>query len=98
MYICKDCGKTFEVPAVFREYHGLDYGYEELSECPYCKSGNYVEAKSCHACGEPIAEGKLCPECLEDLRTAFDGFLGIYATALDMSRNEVADLIMDFVG
>lgn len=98
MYICKDCGITFEEPVVFRENHGLEYGYEEMTECPHCGSADFVEAKECKVCGQPIAEGEICSDCLDDFKKALDGFIDIYSSAMSMSRNDVADLIMDFVG
>lgn len=98
MYICKDCGITFEEPATWREHHGLEYGYETLSGCPHCGSGDYVETKECRVCGEPIAEGSICPDCLEEFRKALEGFIEIYAKALSMRREDVADLIMDCIG
>jgi transposase-like protein len=98
MLICKDCGITFEEPVTCREYHGLDYGYETMEGCPFCGSANFVEAKKCSVCGEPIAEGKICSDCLSEFKTAVDGFVEIYSKALGLRRDDVADLIIDCVG
>ena len=98
MFICEECGITFEEPTVYREYHGLEHGYEELCVCPHCGSGGYVEAKECNVCGQPIARGNICPDCMDDFRKALDGFIDIYSAAMKISRNDVADLMMDCIG
>ena len=44
-YVCNDCGREFDTPAVEREDRGEFWGmpaYEEIGVCPYCR-GDYEE-------------------------------------------------------
>ena len=50
VYICLDCGETFEEPKRYTETHGLDSPpYEEWNGCPSC-GGVYAEARKCDGC------------------------------------------------
>jgi hypothetical protein len=71
MFICLDCGATFEEPKHFVEKHGLDTPpYEHFSGCPVC-GGAYDEAVECDRCGELVPAdtvvkfegGLLCEAC-----------------------------------
>jgi NAD-dependent SIR2 family protein deacetylase len=54
MFICLDCGATFEEPKHFVEKHGLDTPpYEHFNGCPVC-GGAYDEAVECDRCGELV--------------------------------------------
>ena len=70
MYICHECGKTFEEPKKVVETHGLDSPpYEKWLVCPHCKSADFGEAQECERCGrlcEELTEG-LCNVCYEDM-------------------------------
>lgn len=70
MYICNECGKTFEEPKKVVERHGLDTPpYEEYSVCPHCWSGNCSIAQTCERCGTicgDLTDG-MCDVCYEDM-------------------------------
>ena len=70
LFVCIDCGKTFEEPKYWEETHGLDHGpYERWSGCPHCY-GAYVETYQCDCCGEWITDtyiiinkDRYCQDC-----------------------------------
>lgn len=46
MYVCNDCGRTFEELKTWEEDRGEFWGqpcYENMSGCPYCFSGDFDE-------------------------------------------------------
>ena len=52
VYICLDCGETFEEPKRYTETHGLDSPpYEEWNVCPYCGGATTYK---CDVCGKWI--------------------------------------------
>ena len=56
MYICIECGSTFEDPVNWKEDRGEYFGfpaYEEYCGSPCCR-GDYTEARPCACCGEWI--------------------------------------------
>lgn len=56
MFVCLDCGCTFEKPIRWKEDRGECFGfpsYEEISGSPCCKS-NYTESHRCNCCDEWI--------------------------------------------
>ena len=54
LFVCIECGRTFEEPVYWTERHGLDAPpYERLSGCPHCQ-GSYTEAYECDCCNEWI--------------------------------------------
>lgn len=75
MFLCLDCGRTFEEDkvATWKEVMGECWGapcYEEGRGCPYCY-GSYTETYRCAECNEWI-EGqyiklkngdRICEEC-----------------------------------
>ena len=72
LFVCIECGRTFEHPTYWEEKHNLDTPpYERFTGCPYCK-GAYVEAHTCECCDNWIiteryiktADGKrYCENC-----------------------------------
>lgn len=71
MYKCSECGCEFENPAVSREYHGLEYGYEEKMVCPNCGEGIRDEDQGtpCKICGEEqFNSSGICEWCLDEAR------------------------------
>ena len=73
MFVCVECGSTFEEPKSWEEKHGLDCGpYENFSGCPYC-GGAYVEAHRCDCCGGwitsdsyvKIGDERYCEDCFD---------------------------------
>ena len=75
MFICLECGKTFEEGEVarWREDRGEFWGFpcsEEVTGCPFCE-GAYDEADECAECGKYFAksdldENHLCEDCRDD--------------------------------
>lgn len=54
MYVCLECGLTFDEPDYWEETHGLRSGpYEHWSGCPNCH-GAYTETYKCACCNEWI--------------------------------------------
>ena len=66
MYKCEECGFVFEEPMINREYHGLEYGYEEYGVCPNCGERGYKEGKPCQICGEEQYDDGICEWCLDE--------------------------------
>ncbi len=71
MFVCLDCGCTFEDTRHYVEKHNLDTPpYEEWDGCPSC-GGAYTEAHECDECGHWItgeyiktASGqRICESC-----------------------------------
>ena len=79
MYICRECGRSFETPENLPVMSGEFWGrpFTEYADCcPYCKLDNIVEIKfHCDCCGCSICEGEtyystqgsnvFCEECIE---------------------------------
>ena len=72
MFVCLECGETFDEPTHWEEKHGLNYGpYEQWSGSPCCKCA-YSKAFECDCCGEWITgnyvktdDGKrFCDNCI----------------------------------
>ena len=52
MYICYNCGKTFEEPKLIIEKHGCESPpYESVTSCPYC-GGSFTKTYQCDICHE----------------------------------------------
>ena len=74
MYICLECGATFESPSHYREYRGECFGYpsyEECVACPCC-GGDFVETYECDSCGKwidgeyvKVGNDRYCSDCYE---------------------------------
>ena len=71
MFKCKDCGCEFDEPKYNREYHGLEYGYEELGVCPSCGSTEYEEGVVCPICREEhFGDDRYCDWCVAEAKGA----------------------------
>lgn len=79
MYKCEECGCIFEEPMFNREYHGLEYGYEEYGVCPNCGERGYKEGTPCKTCGEEQFGDGFCEWCLDEavgmLKVDFNHFI-----------------------
>jgi hypothetical protein len=71
MYICSNCGETFEECKIIEEHHpyGMGTAAEKWAVCPQCGETDFDEAKQCERCGELVAElyDGLCDICDEDM-------------------------------
>lgn len=71
MYICNNCGTTFDDYKTIKEYHpyGMGYAEEQIAVCPHCEDTDFCEAKECERCGELFAELEdgLCDVCHGDM-------------------------------
>lgn len=80
MYICLECGKTFEEPKTYREdltpggaFEGGAFMHEYYA-CPYCE-GAYRQAVRCDICGDYVCEEEIeiidkdyvCSKCLDNM-------------------------------
>lgn len=71
MYVCIECGETFDRAEHVIDRHGLDTPpYEEYDCCPHCFSWSFIDAFSCAACGETIVndfveigDDRYCESC-----------------------------------
>ena len=67
MYICLECGETFEKPKEYVEHYpyGMGYVLEIFTFCPYCESESFKEAMICPKCYEYVEEltDGLCVAC-----------------------------------
>ena len=71
MFICNECGKTFEEPKVYYESHpyGEGHAHEKWTVCPYCREADISEAEQCERCGDWVESTRkgLCDVCYEDM-------------------------------
>ena len=71
MYICNNCGETFEEPKIYEEHHpyGMGYATEEFAVCPHCGEGDIEEAYMCCRCDEYVAQTfkGLCEACYDEV-------------------------------
>ena len=61
MFVCKNCGETFNIPKAVAERHNLSEApFETLHFCPKCDSADLYETAGgyCRNCGRKIAKGK----------------------------------------
>lgn len=70
MFICNNCGETFENCKTVEERHpyGESYATERWAVCPYCEEADISEAKRCVRCSEFAAELEdgLCEHCRDE--------------------------------
>lgn len=69
MYICEDCGATFEEPRVYNETYGVDGPPQPIHCCPAC-GGDYREAAVCTMCGKHFIDEEfqgICDDCQQDI-------------------------------
>lgn len=56
LYICTDCGTTFDEPKEITEKHGLETPpYEKLLVCPECLGSDYDTAVVCAGCNKEMS-------------------------------------------
>ena len=78
MFVCIECGGTFEDPIRWNEDRGEYFGfpsYEEYWGSPCCH-GDYTEAKLCDCCGNVIQGDyiktnngeRLCEDCFSYMK------------------------------
>ena len=71
MFICNNCGETFETCGIYEEHHpyGMTFATERFAICPHCEDTDISEAKQCERCGEFFAEldEGLCDCCYGDM-------------------------------
>ena len=78
MFICNECGETFEEPKIHIDKHPYGEGSaeEEWYLCPKCHDSHIAKAVECSRCGRYVAEDEviygagaqpLCNCCFEDL-------------------------------
>lgn len=69
MYICGECGRTFDEPAVEKEIHWELPGSpsRRYEVCPHCGSGGYEVVHYCALCCATVPESmskyNLCEDC-----------------------------------
>jgi len=79
MYICQECNRPFENPAIHDEhrYRGSQIvDTLHIHVCPHCYCPQYDEAISCEGkgCGKPIsptAPYHICPDCAVQAKQRF---------------------------
>lgn len=98
-YICIECGRTFDEPSEYREYHDEIGGgaHEVFYVCPHCESANYEPTVKCTVCDEEVGKTQgtygLCPDCEQDTENRFKGLLADYFT-----KNELEFLSSQYEG
>lgn len=97
MYMCRDCGASFEEPNVWyddpsAEGVSLVKGAYEYQECPNCGSDDIVEANICEKCGSAfLGEGHLCKYCKADFATSLREVQSLYGLDEDLFAEQVAE-------
>lgn len=81
MFKCNDCGCTFEEPETTREFHGLDYGYENQYSCPKCGSTDYEDSVACDICGENAWGSCFCEVCKREAKKMLKVDFGYFTSA-----------------
>lgn len=81
MFKCMDCGCTFEEPETTREFHGLDYGYENQYSCPYCGSTDYEDSVGCSICGNWAWGSCFCEDCKREAKKMLKVDFGYFTSA-----------------
>lgn len=100
MFKCNDCGCTFEEPDVTREFHRLDYGYENQYSCPNCGGTDYDDSTPCDICGEDAWGSCFCDTCKEEakdmLKIDFGHFTGAkMADIIDLFTESLDELYVE---
>ncbi len=55
MFLCADCGATFDEAIRITEHHGFTHPpYEVFDGCPVCFGTYVAESVDCDCCGEKI--------------------------------------------
>ena len=80
MYICLECGATFEKPK--RVYEKFEHSYMTIKECPRCQSQAFEIATTCEICGAYIGQEQarygMCAQCEMDTDADFKKSLSRY--------------------
>ena len=92
MFKCNDCGCEFDTPETTREFHGLDYGYENQYSCPNCGGTDYEDSTPCTICGENAWGSDFC-ECCRD--EAMDMLRIDFKSFGDQRMNDMIDLFTE---
>lgn len=81
MYICLECGKTFERPKKY--YERYEYSQITFRECPYCGSQAFETATTCDICGDYISQSQaqygMCVNCEMNTDADFKKSLSRYS-------------------
>lgn len=100
MFICKNCGETFEQPMVVQDDPSpagvaLPSGYYEYEYCPYCESDLIEEADICGVCGDYIENGEdFCEYCKRDVMHSYEEiFSGIMDNNLDVTERDAHEIM-----
>ena len=98
MYKC-ECGCEFDEPKYNREYHGLEYGYEEIAVCPRCGGTDIDEGKPCKTCGEETFNDHYCDNCMGDakamLRSDFKYFKAPISELVDLFNYALDEIYVE---
>lgn len=77
MFICRDCGRSFERPIPNTHYNGA-IDPEDLI-CPFCFSTDYTEADKCPKCGKwydwTRCRHDFCPDCYGEMAGTLNDLL-----------------------
>ena len=80
-YLCLECGAEFAEPGhiLYTQHPEPEY---EAAVCPYCESGSFEPAFTCHICGAAIPESQdafhLCKACEAQAAKKFQDHLNTY--------------------
>lgn len=97
MYECKRCEHQFDAPEVYTDDPspagvGLPSGAYEYEKCPYCGSGDIVEAQECPACEtHHIRDGILCDDCVKWLADELEKLRVTLNLTMDDFQDEIAN-------
>lgn len=95
MYLCEDCGNTFNEPKIAQQSvpYGIGNAHFDFCVCPFCGSNCIVDTEVCVECGKPFDDkhlyGGICKDCIHE-----DCNLPI--TVFDFSVNIEPEKISDF--
>lgn len=102
MYICCECGQTFdeEEVRVEKELMGEYWGenaYAETYHCPYCGADDFTEAHKCNVCGEWFEQESIEETC-EECRSKLSKDLHELKNKYDMTWDDFQQFIADVFG
>ena len=71
MYICNNCGQTFETPKIYEEHHpyGMGTATEYFAECPHCGEGDFKQVYRCAKCHQyaTLTNKGVCEACYDEI-------------------------------
>lgn len=98
MYICMNCGATFDSPNTVTDFSSEFWGanvQHYKSECPNCGSDDFDEMDKCEMCGEDINPGEeLCENCrglIKDIADEIRGKARYMTLRYKLNYNEFMD-------